>query len=256
MIRKKRKLIYILIFVMTCQSMVSQDSIFFNNNWEKTTKDLATYYRLKPIKFKAEELLGEKISNIDSLYLIEDYYMCNNNLQFRGYSVDEEANELIGKSIWFYPNGNPIESNIYGATENPKFRLNRFYYTPIAVNVGYHYIGSGINSGYIGLDYRMSDTNKPAINLGVGAYITELDNKLTAIPALQGNYTFATILLGEMSASTKNIKWGLGINLFNYVQLKSGYSFWYNDSSRNAYTFGLNICLGNTFFYDDIRLGW
>lgn len=103
---------------------------------------------------------------------------------------------------------------------------------------------------------RLNSKQVPAFNLGIGAYIIEIENKGTLWPAVQVNYAANKVLLMELSSSNSFFKPTVGLNLFNALQIKTGYNFWYSDKQYNGFTFGVNFCLGGENFYDDLKIGW
>lgn len=245
-----------------CTKLMGQDSImFFDKNWNKTNKDSAKFYRYKPLKFETKKTLGFKLKNVDSIYQIKDYYIENDSLQFFGYSIDKDANWLIGKSIWYDKNGAEI------STQNNEYRPLRKmqivnaklvdFSSYMALNLGYHYIGRGVNSGYFGLDVRATSENNSAFNIGLGTFIVNLDNNLLLLPAIQTNYTLKNnLLLFEISTSNRFFKPAIGFNLLNLIQLKIGYNYWYKNYNLNSINVGLNVCLGGNNFYDYLKIGW
>ncbi len=66
-------------------------TVYFNSDWEETTKDKQVYYRPNP-------------KQIDGLWLIKDYYK-NGVLQFEGSTKDIELELWEGDLTWYKPNG-------------------------------------------------------------------------------------------------------------------------------------------------------
>jgi hypothetical protein len=257
---KQRKLYLILfiIFAFFNSKIIAQDVIYFDEKWRKTTKDSACFYRLKPLKFNAKEVLGYKLKYIDSIFQIKDYYIKNDSLQFQGYAIDEDARHLIGEATRYAPSGKLIVAENYDY--NPKNSPSKFihncykYSTYMALNLGYHSLAKGINSGYFGFDIRASNTTLPAFNMGLGTYLTKIDNEFLILPAIQVNYAASEVWLMELSSSNRFFKPTVGFNMLNAVQLKMGYNFWYSDKQYNGFTFGVNFCLGGRNFYDYLKL--
>jgi hypothetical protein len=257
---KQRKLYLILfiIFVFSNSKIIAQDVIYFDEKWRKTTKDSAYFYRPKPLKFNAKEVLGYKLKYIDSIFQIKDYYIKNDSLQFQGYAIDEDARHLIGEATRYAPSGKLIVAENYDY--NPKNSPSKFihncykYSTYMALNLGYHSLAKGINSGYFGFDIRASNTTLPAFNMGLGTYLTKIDNEFLILPAIQVNYAASEVWLMELSSSNRFFKPTVGFNMLNAVQLKMGYNFWYSDKQYNGFTFGVNFCLGGRNFYDYLKL--
>jgi hypothetical protein len=71
----------------------AQDTIYFDKNWEVTTKDNHSFYRPLPLK---------KLGN---LFLLRDFYK-NGTLQMQGYLLDENnENSYVGDIFWYDKNG-------------------------------------------------------------------------------------------------------------------------------------------------------
>lgn len=72
----------------------AQERIYFDENWEATTKDHMVYYR--------------ETSKQGNLILLKDYYK-NGTLQFEGLASDVTPNHEVyeGKVTWYFPDGKP-----------------------------------------------------------------------------------------------------------------------------------------------------
>ena len=125
-----------------------------------------------------------------------------------------------------------------------------------AINTGYNYIGSGVNAGYLGVDYRVSNYHQPSFNVGIGGNFTKIDNQFTIIPVVKANYNLNNVLLLDINTSQKFTNPSIGINFLNLIQIKTGYSFWHEDKNYNSVTFGVNIFIGEKYFYDYLKIGW
>jgi hypothetical protein len=261
------KIVPFFILFLSCSKLMAQDSIcYFNKNWEKTSKDDALFYRLKPLKLKAKDILGSKVK-VDSIFLIKDYYIENDSLQFQGYALDREAKHLIGNAVWYGSKGRIIEEKEYYNSDLEYYDPNLKYYNSnleykiyepphSALNVGYHYIGKAKSAGYIGFDIRCNNSHVPPFNIGLGTYLTGIDNNFSILPAIQTNYSINNSYLIELSSSNKFFKPSLGLNLLNAIQVKMGYNFWYNDTHFDAFSFGINLCIGDNDFYDYFKIGF
>ncbi|TSE05577.1 hypothetical protein FOF46_22270 [Aquimarina algiphila] len=76
------------------QSYAQEKSvIYFDEEWNKTTKDKATYYRNIPLEIK------------DDKVLIKDYYI-SGQPQMIGWADKDNEDDFIGEVRWFYENGN------------------------------------------------------------------------------------------------------------------------------------------------------
>lgn len=89
------KKITLIIFCFFLQMLFSQksDPIYYDKDWEVTTKANASFYRLMPLK-----QLGE-------LVLLQDFYM-NGTPQFEGYVMKNNEQAYAGDVVWYDENGN------------------------------------------------------------------------------------------------------------------------------------------------------
>ncbi|WP_300670997.1 hypothetical protein [Soonwooa sp.] len=123
-----------------------------------------------------------------------------------------------------------------------------------ALNVGYNYMGK--NAGFVGADYRISDSRKPAINVGAGTYLTSVNHKFGVVPEVHFNQVLGkeSAFMYQVSVSSKNLKPSLGINIFNFLHLDLGYSFGYEKSKDfQGFALGLNFLLGQDGFYEPFK---
>lgn len=88
------------------------DSIYYDKDWEVTTKANASYYRLMPLK------------QIGELVLLQDFYI-NGTQQFEGYTLKANENVYIGDIIWYDENGNDENFKQY---RNDTKNLTLLYY--------------------------------------------------------------------------------------------------------------------------------
>lgn len=84
-----KNILLILILIITINTMAQKETIYFNQHWEKVSKDKAKYYRLVPL---------EKVGD---LYQIKDYFI-NGNLQMEGYWSDVKKETLEGDVKWYF----------------------------------------------------------------------------------------------------------------------------------------------------------
>ena len=126
----------------------------------------------------------------------------------------------------------------------------------IALNVGYEYMNK--SSGYLGADYRFNNNdlnnNHGPLNIGLGTYMYNENNKFTIAPEIHLNKTWKHFLFTELSASSKNIKPSIGLSIFNLGRLQFGYSFPIDNSELKGFYFGFHILIGRSPFYDEIRV--
>ena len=78
----------------------SIDTLFYNQDWELTSKKEASFYR--PLNFKQKNGLWE----------IKDYYI-SGKLQYIAYSRSKEEEVWEGKAIWYSENGTIIQQTSY-----------------------------------------------------------------------------------------------------------------------------------------------
>lgn len=88
---KKIKTTVLILALITLQQAFSQEKIYLDKDWKKTTKENAHFYRIV-----------EKKS--DSLYFIKDFYI-NENLQMDGHFTNLEKETLHRTINWYNSNG-------------------------------------------------------------------------------------------------------------------------------------------------------
>lgn len=88
------------------------DSIYYDKDWEVTTKANAAFYRLMPLK------------QIGELVLLQDFYI-NGTQQFEGYTLKANENAYVGDIIWYDENGNDENFKQY---RNDTKNLTLLYY--------------------------------------------------------------------------------------------------------------------------------
>lgn len=108
------KKITLIISCLFLQMLFSQksDPIYYDKDWEVTTKANASYYRLMPLK------------QIGELVLLQDFYI-NGTQQFEGYTLKANENAYIGDIIWYDENGNDDNARQY---RNDTKNLTLLYY--------------------------------------------------------------------------------------------------------------------------------
>ncbi|KQS90173.1 hypothetical protein [Chryseobacterium sp. Leaf394] len=89
------KRIILIISFLISQIYYSQKTelIYYDKDWEITTKANALFYRLMPMK------------EIGELVLVQDFYM-NGTPQFEGYALKSDNDSYVGDIIWYDQNGN------------------------------------------------------------------------------------------------------------------------------------------------------
>ena len=126
----------------------------------------------------------------------------------------------------------------------------------LALNIGYQYMH--VNSGYLGAEYRLNsnkgkNTHGP-FTMGAGTYLYGDKGKFAVAPEVHINQTWMHFLTTELSASTKNLKPSVGFSFFNLMRIQFGYSFPIGNSNFEGFHVGVNILLGRSPFYDEIRI--
>lgn len=104
------KLTVLLLFLHS-MAIAQSDTTYFDANWEKTSKENASYFRPKPTKVD------------DDHYLVKDYYMKSGKLEMKAASLDVEADTIDGIAYWYYKNGNLKEEANY----KKGYKKGRYY---------------------------------------------------------------------------------------------------------------------------------
>jgi len=121
---KKQILTLVLsLFFMMSFTFVQSQNIWFNANWQKTTKDQAVFYRIP----------SQKKGNG---YWFQDYYISGKK-QMEGLSLKKDVEFYDGLVIWYYENGtifqkvNYLNGYLYGKRliyyENGNLKERLFY---------------------------------------------------------------------------------------------------------------------------------
>lgn len=107
--------IFSLILVFTTGLSFSQNAepTYFDKKWKETSKENASFYRIKPSK---------KVGN---LVLIEDFYI-NKTPQFQGYSLQKDENSYVGDIVWYDENG--FDTSEYQYYNNSSAAILTYYY--------------------------------------------------------------------------------------------------------------------------------
>lgn len=233
---KKKYIFYSIItilFLLASKITAQNDTIFFDNNWRISSKETALYYRIKPLKIKTKDAVGYKIKNIDSLFLITDYYLNNNKIQFQGYSRDYEAKYLEGKAKWYNENEDTIDTREFNYKENnnaPKFRIPDW---PI-LYLNYSIADKSLLTS--GLEFCLDCTSKNKLFIGAGYGITNSSNgKYYGLPDIHLTYNTEYFLFLKAGSSNRNTYAMGGITLLNIIDLGFGYSFPYNKEKIPSY---------------------
>lgn len=97
--KKKFATLALSLFFISSHLFAQGDSIWFDANWQKTTKDKAVYFRKAP----------KKKSNG---YWFEDYYISGKK-QMEGMSLKKDTEFYDGLVVWYYENGNVFQKVNY-----------------------------------------------------------------------------------------------------------------------------------------------
>lgn len=83
------------LFFFTISAYAQKDTIWFDTNWKKTTKNSASFYRADVVK------KGNK-------FWVVDYYLSGSK-QMEGLSLKEDAEVYDGVITWYHENGNKFQ---------------------------------------------------------------------------------------------------------------------------------------------------
>lgn len=233
----------ILVFFLYNSKMSAQnDTIFFDKNWKVVSKESALYYRIKPQKIKTKKVVGYKIENVDSLFVIKDYYLNNNQMQFQGFSSDFDAKYLFGKAEWFYSDGQMIDASNFNHKQKK--------------NTGFKIPQSKLPIFY--LDYKIA--NKSLLTAGIAFCLScEKENKLLlgacfgitnsyngnyyGLPDMHLSYSKEFLFI-KTGSSHKNAYILGGLTFLNVFDLGIGYSFPYTNEKMfvfKGFTTGITL---------------
>lgn len=107
--------IFNIILILTSSFSFSQnaDRIYYDRDWKETTKENASFYRIKPSK------------KVDNLFLMEDFYS-NKTPQFQGYALQSDENSYVGDIVWYDENG--FDTSEYQYYNNSAVPVLTYYY--------------------------------------------------------------------------------------------------------------------------------
>ncbi|WP_144062622.1 toxin-antitoxin system YwqK family antitoxin [Sphingobacterium paucimobilis] len=98
---------------MTTHIVQAQDILYFDEDWQKTTKDKHVYYRPLPLKKEGE------------LLLLRDYYK-GGQLQMQGYLIADNPEIYVGDAYWYDEKGFDTSFSQYKNNSTVK-QLNYYY---------------------------------------------------------------------------------------------------------------------------------
>ncbi|WDF64011.1 hypothetical protein [Flavobacterium sp. KACC 22763] len=228
----------VILFLFSFKLLAQNDTIFFNPEWKTTVKDSAIYYRLKPTKIKTKKAIGRKIQYVDSLYVIKDYYVKNNTLQFEGYTKDVEGNNNVGKAKWFKEDGTVLYSRDFNKPAPGTFRVPRAPITYLNYSIADK---SLLTAGY---EFCLDCKTNNKLFLGIGYGVTNSYNgQYYGLPDLHLSRN-VSILFAKIGTTHKNGYIMGGLSLMNFIDLGLGYSLPYNPDKAPAFegfTMSLNL---------------
>lgn len=247
-IQEKKKILFIFIIFFICfNSFAQTDTIYFDSEWKNCPKELAAYYRIPPEKIKTKKAVGYKISNVDSVYVIKDYYLKTDKLQFKGFSKDKEAQVLVGKSRWFDEKGVQLETPNYDykvknnsklLNWQPIFYINYFITVKSQFAAGLEFCLDCKDSTYNGI-----------LLLGFGYGLSSYDNNYFGLPDIHLSLNFPDGLsFIKIGGSNRNLYAMAGLSLLNAIDLGFGYSYPLIQDKipeLKGFTFGLTLRLTN-----------
>ncbi|MCV9931424.1 hypothetical protein OIU80_03955 [Flavobacterium sp. LS1R47] len=245
-IKKINAYSFLIVFILFASKVSAQnDTIYFDQNWKKSNKETALYYRIKPIKIKTKSAVGYKITNTDSLYVINDYYLKSNKIQFQGYSKDSEGEYLVGNAKWYNENDDKSETRVFDYKPNnytPKFRIPEW---PI-LYLGYSIASKSQFTG--GLEFCLDCKEENKLLLGLGYGITSYNGKYYGLPDIHLSYNIQKSIFIKAGGSDKNAYALAGLTFLNMIDLGFGYSAPF-DSEKipviKGFTFGLTFRFTN-----------
>ncbi|QCE42982.1 hypothetical protein [Psychroserpens sp. NJDZ02] len=105
MIRKIKILLFLAVISVQYSLAQTNDTLYFDVNWKKTTKPNHAFYRPLPLK------------KVDSLVLIQDFYK-NGNMQMQGYAYAINEEKYAGDVYYYYEDGSDSSRSKYINTTN------------------------------------------------------------------------------------------------------------------------------------------
>lgn len=256
LVLKKKSLLFAFTCLFICYNSSAQtDTIYFDVNWKKCAKELAIYYRIQPKKIKTKEAVGYKIDGVDSLYVIEDYYIQNNKLQYKGYSKDNIGQELVGNSTWFDKNQTLLNTQNYNYKEKYTSKLldwQPIFYINYSITVKNQLTG--------GLEFCLNCENKSKLFFGLGYGISSYDGKYFGLPDAHLSLNTESLLFIKIGGSNRNLYSLAGVSLLNFIDLGFGYSYPFTQDKipeLKGFTFGLTFRItNNKNAYIPLRIGF
>lgn len=235
---------FIVLFLFSFKVSAQNDTIYFDQNWKTSNKETALYFRIKPLKIKTKNAVGYKIKDIDSLYIIHDYYLKNNKLQFEGYATDQDGEYLSGTAKWYKEDGSLIESRDFNYKEKSRSSGFKIPKWPI-IYLDYKIAAKSQFAG--GLEFCLDCENDNKLFLGLGFGVTNYYGNSYGLPDLHLSYN-TSFLFAKGGLSDKHAYALAGVTLLNIIDLGFGYSqpFDYGKAPViKGFTFGATFRFSN-----------
>ncbi|KFF06951.1 hypothetical protein IW19_16150 [Flavobacterium reichenbachii] len=233
-----------IIILFSAKLCAQNDTIFFDKDWKISSKDVALYYRIKPLKIKTKDAVGYKIKDVNSLFVIHDYYLKNNAIQFQGYSEDYDGEDLVGVAKWYDENSNEVYTNDFYRKEN-----NNKKYRILELPIVYIDYKIATKSQFIGgLEFCLDCKNDNKLFLGAGYGITSYNGIYYGLPDLHLSYNAPYFLFIKGGVSDKHAYGLAGFTILNAVDLGFGYSQQFNKNELpiiKGFTFGITFRFTN-----------
>jgi len=138
--------IYLIVFVFSTSVFAQKDTIWYDANWNKATKEQASYYRPQPVKK-------------DNGYFLVDYFSSGvKQMEAFSHTLDEEKFE--GEVIWYYENGAVMQTVNY--KNNIPNGLRKNYHESGTLKSQYSYIDDKIEGDWVSYheNAKLSESGK------------------------------------------------------------------------------------------------
>lgn len=252
--QNKHYYLLLILAFFTIKSSAQNDTIYFDQNWKSTIKNSAIYYRIKPLKIKTKKAIGYNITRLDSVYVINDYYIKTNKLQFEGFSEDIKGEYLVGNAKWYNENNTLLDSRDFNYKENNKSKFEfpklPILYVDYKIATKSQFIG--------GLEFCLDCENKNKLFLGLGFGVTSYNDTYYGLPDLHLSYNTAKFLFIKGGLSDKHAYGLAGMTVLNLLDLGFGYSQPFNNYNIpviKGFTFGATFRFSsNQKAYTQIRI--
>jgi len=125
--------IYLFVFIFSTSIFAQKDTIWFDANWNKSTKVQSSYFRPAPAKK-------------DNGYLLVDYYLSGSK-QMEAFSHTLEEEKFEGEVIWYYENGKIMQTVNY--KNNIPNGLRKNYHESGSLKSEYSYLDDKITGDWV-----------------------------------------------------------------------------------------------------------